>query len=71
VPVNAYYKEIFNSDSEIYGGSNMGNFGGILADEYSSHGKPYSIRLQIPPLSTIVLKPEALKEEQITRALCL
>jgi len=57
VPFSAFYKEIFNSDSEIYGGSNMGNLGGVKADEIVFHNKPYSISLQIPPLSMLVLKP--------------
>jgi len=57
VPFNLYYKEILNSDSEIYGGSNMGNMGGLHAENIHFHGKPFSLELQIPPLSTIVFKP--------------
>lgn len=57
-PFDTFYEEIFNSDSEAYGGSNVGNLGGIHAEEYSFHGKPYSLKLQVPPLATVVLKPK-------------
>jgi len=58
VPFDTYYEEVLNSDSEIYGGSNMGNFGGVHAEHESLHGYPYSIKLQIPPLSMLVVKPK-------------
>ena len=57
VPLKGFYKEIMNSDSEIYGGSNKGNFGGLKAQEYSWQGRPYSLELTVPPLATLVLKP--------------
>jgi 1,4-alpha-glucan branching enzyme len=56
-PFDAFYEEILNSDSEIYGGSNVGNLGGVRADKVLFHGKPYSIRLNIPPLGVLVFKP--------------
>jgi 1,4-alpha-glucan branching enzyme len=58
VPFDAYYEEILNSDSEIYGGSNTGNFGGVQAEHVEMHGRPYSLRLIIPPLSLLVLSPD-------------
>ncbi|NTV90217.1 MAG: 1,4-alpha-glucan branching protein GlgB, partial [Clostridiales bacterium] len=58
VPFDCYYKEILNSDSEIYGGSNVGNLGGLYARQEDSHGRPFSILMNIPPLSVVVLKPE-------------
>lgn len=57
-PFDVGYKEILNSDAEIYGGSNVGNFGGVHAEWIPSHGRPYSLNLQIPPLGVLVLKPE-------------
>jgi len=57
VPEICFYKEILNSDSQIYWGSNMGNAGGINADKISSHGKPYSINITLPPLSVLIFKP--------------
>lgn len=58
VPFDVYYEEILNSDSEIFGGSNVGNLGGVSADRYEMHGRPYSISLNVPPLGTLVLKPK-------------
>jgi 1,4-alpha-glucan branching enzyme len=58
VPYDAFYHEILNSDSEIYGGSNVGNLGGVeaLPSEYLQ--RPYSIAVRVPPLATVVFKPE-------------
>jgi 1,4-alpha-glucan branching enzyme len=58
VPFDTEYTEIFNSDWEKYGGSNVGNFEPLKAESSSFHNKPYSINLTVPPLSTIVLKPK-------------
>jgi 1,4-alpha-glucan branching enzyme len=58
VPYDAFYHEILNSDSEIYGGSNVGNLGGVeaLPSEYLQ--RPYSIAVRVPPLATVVFKSE-------------
>ncbi|MBI5675329.1 MAG: 1,4-alpha-glucan branching protein GlgB [Nitrospirae bacterium] len=58
VPENGFYREIINSDSDIYWGSNMGNSGGLQAEKKNCHGMPYSVNLVIPPLSVIILKPQ-------------
>lgn len=58
VPVNAFYREIFNSDSSYYGGSNVGNFPGVQAEMIPQHGRPQSINLRLPPLATMVFRPE-------------
>ena len=57
VPVNGYYKEILNSDSHLFWGSNMGNSGGVSSDEIGWHGKPYSLKITLPPLAIVILKP--------------
>ena len=57
-PFDLFYREILNSDSEIYGGSNAGNMGGVRAEQRAEHGRPYSLTLQIPPLAMVILKPE-------------
>jgi len=57
VTKNSYYKEILNSDSQIYWGSNMGNAGGVNAVKVPWHAKPYSIKITIPPLSIVIFKP--------------
>lgn len=56
VPESGYYKELLNSDSSIYGGSNMGNRGGVMAENISWHGFPYSINLILPPLGGLIFK---------------
>lgn len=58
VPANAFYREIFNSDSSYYGGSNVGNFPGVQAETIPQHGRPQSINLRLPPLATMVFRPE-------------
>jgi 1,4-alpha-glucan branching enzyme len=58
VPKACRYKEIFNSDSAYYGGSNVGNGSGIQGEAIGSHGQPASVTLTLPPLATIVLKPQ-------------
>jgi 1,4-alpha-glucan branching enzyme len=40
-----------------YSGSNLGNGPGLAAEDHSSHGRPHSLLLTLPPLATIVLKP--------------
>ena len=53
VPKDGYYKEILNTDSHLYGGSNFGNNGGVNADFISSHGQPFSILISLPPLAVV------------------
>ncbi len=58
VPIPGGYREVVNSDAWVYGGSNIGNFGGVLAEQHPSHGRPYSLNLTLPPLSTLILRPK-------------
>ena len=58
VPYNAFYREVLNSDSELYGGSNVGNLGGLAAEPVEYHQRPYSLVIQVPPLAVVVFKPE-------------
>lgn len=58
VPYPGRYREVLNTDSVHYGGSNVGNAGGVMADEIPLHGRPYSVSLTLPPLAMLVLKPE-------------
>jgi 1,4-alpha-glucan branching enzyme len=57
VPEGGWYEEVFNSDSTYYGGSNMGNGPGIMAEPIPSHGRPNSVCITFPPLAVVVLKP--------------
>jgi 1,4-alpha-glucan branching enzyme len=53
------YSEIFNSDSEYYGGGNMGNGSGLVSEEHPWMGRDHSIELTLPPLAAILLHKEA------------
>ncbi|MEK6538963.1 MAG: 1,4-alpha-glucan branching protein GlgB, partial [Nitrospirota bacterium] len=59
VPRAGYYKEILNSDAEIYGGSNIGNSGGVSSAPIPWQGKSHLLELTLPPLGIIVLKPQS------------
>ncbi|MFC5067545.1 1,4-alpha-glucan branching protein GlgB [Flaviflagellibacter deserti] len=56
VPFSGFYREALNTDAGIYGGSNLGNAGGVNAEEAESHGRPYSLDLTLPPLSTLIFE---------------
>lgn len=55
VPGGKSWREVLNSDSAYYGGSNIGNNGQLAAQEHPFHGRPRSIEVSIPPLSCLVL----------------
>ena len=56
VPSGGFYREILNTDADIYGGSNVGNEGGVWARREPHGGRPYHLSLRVPPLATIFLK---------------
>ncbi len=56
VPAGGFWRELLNSDAGDYGGSGMGNMGGVHADEISHHGQPYSVNLTLPPLGICFFK---------------
>jgi 1,4-alpha-glucan branching enzyme len=56
VPREGYYRELLNSDASIYGGSNVGNSGGLHTSPVLSHGMPHSLSVTLPPLSVLFLK---------------
>jgi len=56
VPVGGWWQEIFNSDSEHYGGSGVGNAGGKQADEQPYHGRTHSLSIDLPPLAALFFK---------------
>ena len=58
VPRGGYYEEIVNTDSGFYGGSDVGNSGGVMAESIPWHGQPYSVLLTLPPLSGLWLRPQ-------------
>ncbi len=58
VPRGGAYREVLNSDSALYGGSNVGNQGRVAVESVPSHGHSQSIALTVPPLATIYLDAE-------------
>ncbi|MBF2097237.1 MAG: 1,4-alpha-glucan branching enzyme [Gloeomargaritaceae cyanobacterium C42_A2020_066] len=66
VPEQGFYTEVLNSDAREFGGSGMGNLGGKWTDEWSYHGRPYSLDLCLPPLAVLMFK---LDREKTTPAL--
>ena len=58
VPRPGWYREVLNSDAATYGGSNLGNDGGVASDALPWMDLPHSIALTLPPLAAIVLKHE-------------
>jgi 1,4-alpha-glucan branching enzyme len=55
VPLSGWYAEAVNTDSATYGGTDTGNAGGVMAEPVEAQGRPYSLGLTLPPLSTLVL----------------
>ncbi len=64
VPRPGLYEEILNSDSNLYGGSNVGNLGGVQAENIPSHAHPYSLSLTLPPLAVIIMKAKPAHTEE-------
>jgi 1,4-alpha-glucan branching enzyme len=58
LPRGGRWVEALNSDSEHYGGSNVGNLGGVVAGDDGWHGQPHSATVSLPPLSGLILRPE-------------
>jgi 1,4-alpha-glucan branching enzyme len=56
VPRQGFWKELINSDAREYGGSGQGNQGGVYTEPISAHGRPFSVRLTLPPLGAVILK---------------
>jgi 1,4-alpha-glucan branching enzyme len=59
LPRAGRWQELINTDAAIYGGSNVGNLGGIEATDEPWHGMPASAVIAIPPLGALWLAPEA------------
>ncbi len=56
VPAEGFYEEVFNSDSEKYGGSGVGNVPGVPAVPVPCHGRDYSIEITLPPLAVVAFR---------------
>jgi 1,4-alpha-glucan branching enzyme len=58
LPGPGLWREVLNTDAAAYGGSNVGNLGGVEAEPCEWHGLPYSALVTLPPLATLWLTPE-------------
>lgn len=58
VPQQGFYREILNSDAKEYGGSGVGNLGGVEAESFPWHGRSHSIQVNLPPLAVNVFSPK-------------
>ncbi|HEY7220342.1 MAG TPA: 1,4-alpha-glucan branching protein GlgB [Candidatus Binatia bacterium] len=55
-PRGGYWREMLNSDAGEYGGSGLGNHGGVEASAEPHHGRPCSLTLTLPPLAVLFFK---------------
>jgi len=58
VPESGFYNEVINTDGETYGGSNVGNLGGVKSEAHEWMGREHSILIHLPPLATVAFKLE-------------
>jgi 1,4-alpha-glucan branching enzyme len=58
VPRGGFWRERLNSDAAEYGGSGVGNFGGVVAAPLPAHGRFHSLALRLPPLGVLFLTPD-------------
>ena len=56
VPHPGFYREVLNTDAGIYGGTNVGNQGGLWSEAVPQTGREHSIPLTLPPLAAVFLK---------------
>ena len=56
VPLPGNYREILNTDSEMFGGSNMGNGGMVRSESIVQHGRSSSLKLTLPPLAVVAFE---------------
>ena len=56
LPHGGFWRELLNSDSEIYGGSGIGNAGGVQAEMAPAQGRIFSFSLTLPPLGILFFK---------------
>jgi 1,4-alpha-glucan branching enzyme len=59
LPRAGRWQELVNTDSEFYGGSGVGNMGGVTAENKPWHDQPYSAEVTLPPLGAVWLVPSS------------
>jgi 1,4-alpha-glucan branching enzyme len=58
VDMGGTWRELLNSDSQLYGGSGAGNMGQVRAEAIPAHNHPYSLNLTLPPLGVLYFEPQ-------------
>ncbi|AFM40029.1 alpha-1,4-glucan:alpha-1,4-glucan 6-glycosyltransferase [Desulfosporosinus acidiphilus SJ4] len=58
IPQRGIYQELFNSDQDSFGGSNCLNKKPIASEKVPWHGRAVSLRIKVPPLATVIFKPQ-------------
>ncbi len=59
MPFAGRWREVLNTDSDLYGGANLGNMGGVVAGDTPWGAEPASAELVLPPLGVVWLVPES------------
>jgi 1,4-alpha-glucan branching enzyme len=57
LPRSGAWTEVLNTDADVYGGSNIGNMGGVEADPQPWHNQQFSAAVTLPPLGVVWLTP--------------
>jgi 1,4-alpha-glucan branching enzyme len=58
LPSGGTWREVLNTDAEVYGGSGVGNLGQVHVSDEPSHGRQHSVTLRLPALGAVFLVPE-------------
>jgi 1,4-alpha-glucan branching enzyme len=58
VPEPGAYVKILDSDASVYGGSGHAPVDRMMADAHPTHGYPFRVRLTLPPLAAVILRPD-------------
>ena len=66
VPFLGEYEELFNTDDSRYGGSGQVMDAVLVSEKAPFHNQPYSLKIKVPPMATLVLKIKDIKKEQET-----
>ena len=64
VPFLGEYEELFNTDDAKYGGSGQTMDAVLVAEKEPFHNQPYSLKIKVPPMATLVLKVKEIKKEE-------
>lgn len=57
LPFAGEWREVLNTDAEVYGGSGLGNGGSVITEDVPHYGRPASAKLVVPPMATVWLAP--------------